>query len=313
MFRKASRLAYLLRRLLRLGDDLDRVRVSLGRLHQQYLLQVDDFDDPRKAEFTAFSQFGEDGILQYLLSRTADVPTRFVEFGIEDYREATTRLLAELGGWSGLVMDGASKNIKALHRDPIMWRCRLTARTAFVTSENIDALLYEAGYNKDVGVLVVDIDGNDFWIWRSISVCRPAIVVIEYNALWGLEKAVSVPYEPMFERFGKHHSGLYAGASLPALTSLAHEKGYRLVAVNSQANNAFFVSEDSGCRLPTIEIEDWMGEPGFQQARGTRGRLTFAGDRESLADIADLPLIDFGSGGVLRVADLLDTGIELGE
>ncbi len=290
----------------RLPEEMDAVRTSLARLHSANMESGPDLNDPREAEFRAFSQFGEDGILLYLLSRTGgDVPRTFVEFGVEDYREASTRLLAELGGWTGLVMDASEKNIRRLRRSSIMWRSNLTARPAFVTAENIDTLLHEAGHDGDTGVMVIDIDGNEYWIWEAISSCRPTILAIEFNALWGTSRAVTIPYEPTFDRFAAHWSGLYAGASIAALVYLAEKKGYCLVAVNSQANNAFFVRDDADCRLPTIEVEEWMGRPGFQQARDRAGRLTYEGDAVAAQYMADLPLLDVKDQGLVKVADVV--------
>jgi hypothetical protein len=296
----------LIRRAVRLPREVDALKTSLARIHIAALASGSPLDDPRHAEFKAFSQFGEDGILQYLLAHTEFVPKRFVEFGVEDYREATTRLLAELGGWDGFVMDGSERNIRRLRNDPIMWRSKLSAQQQFVTRENIAATLEQAGFDVDIGVLVIDIDGNDFWIWQAITECRPAIVVVEYNALWGIEHPVSIPYQSDFERFSAHPSGLYAGASLPALMHLAKEKGYRLVAVNSQSNNAFFLRDDSGSALRTVAIANWMGIPGFQQARTASGRLSYEGDERALTALSTLSLVDVTTSERITVGELID-------
>ena len=301
------RLADLARRVLRLPDDLDDVKTALARHHHNALTSWPDLTDPRIAEYRAFSQFGEDGILLYILTRIEGVPKRFVEFGVEDYREASTRLLAELGGWAGFVMDASPRNIRRLNRDSIMWRTRLTAAAAFVTADNIETLLSGAGFNRDLGVLVVDIDGNDYWIWKAIQETRPVIAVVEYNALWGLDHPVSTPYLPAFNRLEAHRSGLYGGASLPALVNLADAKGYRLVAVNSQANNAFFLRSDTPSSIRTIHLEPWMANPGFQQARSDSGRLTLEGDERAVQALARLPLVDVVTGDTLQVGDVLST------
>lgn len=299
------RLLDLGRRGLGVPNQLSAVKTALARLHRQGIDSSEPSSDPRIHEFRAYSQFGEDGIIQYVLAHTADVPKRFVEFGSGDYQEATTRLLAELGGWSGFLMDSSPRLISRLRRDPILWRSQLTARSAFVSAENIDSLLTDAGFAREVGVLVLDIDGNEYWVWRAVESCRPTLVVIEYNALWGVDRSVTIPYRPDFDRFSAHWSGLYAGASIPLLVDLAAERGYRLVAVNSQANNAFFVRQESTCRLPTLAVQNWMGQPGFQQARDRRGKLTHRGDRHELRHILELPLIEPASGEVLTVGQVI--------
>lgn len=89
----------------------------------------------------------------------------------------------------------------------------------------------------------IDIDGNDYWIWEAISVVSPDILVIEYNALYGSEKSLTLKYEKNFKRPDKGIYKCLYGASLKALTSLSERKGYSLVATNLNGNNAFFVKQ----------------------------------------------------------------------
>ena len=136
------------------------------------LRQCQDRDHPdlNENEFRVFSQFGEDGIIQFLL--TADwrrVPERFIEFGVEDYQEANTRFLLFQRYWSGLVIDGSSENVDRIHRSGICWARTLTALSSFVTTENINQLITNAGFSGPLGLLSVDIDGNDYWVWKAIN------------------------------------------------------------------------------------------------------------------------------------------------
>jgi hypothetical protein len=138
-----------------------------------------------------------------------------------------------------------------------------------------------------------------------MNACDPAIVVVEYNALWGLDRAVSIPYSPDFVRFVAHPSGLYAGASVKAMVDLGRRKGYRFVGTNSQANNAFFVKSDLAGELPEAPLTPAMGRPGFRQARNASGRLTFEGDERAARRIADMPLVDLETGILTKVAGVL--------
>src|ERR1700753_4111261 len=118
-----------------------------------------------EAEFQVFSQRGEDGILQYIISKIP-IPNRiFIEFGVEDYTESNTRFLLMNNNWSGLVIDGGKDNIKFIKSDFIYWKYDITAVHSFITKDNIDALI--SGYTdcRDIGLLSVDVDGNDYWIW----------------------------------------------------------------------------------------------------------------------------------------------------
>ena len=167
--------------------------------------------------------------MQYLVHHLPIAHRTFVEFGVEDYRESNTRFLLVHEDWQGLVMDGSAEFIAGRRRDEIHWRHDLQAIAAFVTRENIDGLLRDSGFDPDLGLLSIDIEGNDWWVWEAITAVRPRIVVCEYNAIFGHDP-VTTPYDPAFRRMAAHHSGLYFGASLSALEHLAHRKGYVLPA-----------------------------------------------------------------------------------
>lgn len=195
-------------------------------------------------EFQVFSQFGEDGILQWLTHVVPLPSRRFIEFGVEDYRQANTRLLALQDRWTGLVLDGGAEYIAAIRQDELYaWR-DLTVAEAFITAENINDLLIRHGFTGEIGVLSIDVDGNDYWIWEAITAVRPAIVVIEYNYRFGPTDRTSVPYDPAFVKTEAHSSAIYFGASLAALCDLSIRKGYAFVGCSSGGVNAFFVRRD---------------------------------------------------------------------
>ena len=99
-----------------------------------------------EAEFSIFSQWGDDGIIQWLL-RHIDFPNHtFIEFGVEDYRESNTRFLMMNNNWSGLVMDGSKRNINRIIKSEYFWKYDLKALTAFITAENINDFIIR---NKD--------------------------------------------------------------------------------------------------------------------------------------------------------------------
>src|SRR5205085_9698285 len=153
-----------------------------------------------EAEFKVFSQFGDDGIIQYLIHRLAPLPDSFVEFGVENYRESNTRFLLLNNNWRGLVMESDAASIDHIQHDEIYWRHTLTARRAFVTRDNIYDLLKEAGFLGEVGLLSIDIDGNDYWVWEKLTAINPVIVIVEYNSIFGSDLAVTIPYHPNFAR-----------------------------------------------------------------------------------------------------------------
>src|SRR5215471_15043314 len=157
-------------------------------------------NDLADAEFRVFSQFGEDGIIQYLIQHVPIREKRFVEFGVGKYSEANTRFLLLNDNWSGLVIDGDPYYVDYIKKDRFYWRNDLKAVCAFIDRDNINALLEQNGFADGIGVLSIDIDGNDYWIWESISVTKPAIVVVEYNSVFGSRRAVTIPYDRSFDR-----------------------------------------------------------------------------------------------------------------
>ena len=94
---------------------------------------------------------------------------------------------------------------------------------AFVTAENINTLIRDNGFAGEVGILSIDIDGNDYWVWKAISCVQADIVICEYNSRFGSERAVTIPYDPNFYRTEAHSSNLYFGASIRALTLLGQK------------------------------------------------------------------------------------------
>jgi hypothetical protein len=258
----------------------------------------------RDAEFRVFSQFGEDGIIQYLIQQVPIVNEAFIEFGVEDYSEANTRFLLVNNNWRGLILDGDPHLERKLRDDAIYWRHNLTAASLFVTAENINTAISNAGFSGDIGLLSIDVDGNDYWIWQALTVVSPRIVVCEYNSVFGCRYPVSVAYDPMFDKTRAHYSNLYFGASLPALCHLAHDKGYEFVGSNSTGHNAFFVRADLVGRLPKPTLTDEYQESRFRSSAGINGELTFLSGDARAKVIANLVVVDVVTGRLLRVAEL---------
>ncbi len=283
----------------------DRQLILLGSLHAERVRAMPfppvscgaPAERLRACEFSAFSQWGEDGILQSLVHHLPIAHRTFVEFGVEDYREANTRFLLVHDDWRGFVMDASDANVESIRRDEISWRHDLQARAAFVTRENVDGLVASAGFDPDLGVLSVDIDGNDYWAWEAIASVRPRIVVCEYNPNFGRE-AVVVPYDPAFRRFAAHPSGLYYGASLAAFERLGRARGYVLVGCTTSGTNAFFVRGDIAPPGLAISADDAYVEGNVRQSRDERGRLTFASGVNKRALIARMPVLDLETGKV---------------
>lgn len=261
--------------------------------------------DLRDAEFRVFSQFGDDGIVEYLVGRIG-VPRgaeRFVEIGVEDYREANTRFLLVNRNWSGLIVDGGDAHVRAVSASPLMWRHDIRPVSAFVDRDNVNDLLREHGFDRDLGLLSIDVDGNDYWIWEAVA-AEPLVVVVEYNSVFGADRAVTVPYDAAFDRTRRHHSNLYFGASLAALARLGERKGYRLVGSNSAGNNAYFVRAELAEGLPAPTVAEAYVESRYRESRDEHGNLTFLSGADRARAIADLEVWDLEREEPVRVGDL---------
>jgi hypothetical protein len=277
-------------------DTLDRTRELLGALLARQVRAQGAIASLHEVEFRVHSQFGDDGIIQWLVARLPSLPRRFIEFGVEDYTEANTRFLLVNDHWRGLVLDGSEENIARLRGRPWFWREALTARAAFVTRENVNDLLAEWAGDDGVGLLHIDVDGNDYWLWEALAL-RPGLVIMEYNALFGPERAITIPYDAGFRRFAAHRSGLYFGASIAALEHLGRKKGYALVGGNSAGNNAYFVREDLlGGHLRRVAAADAYAVPHFRDGRDDAGRLDFHDFGARQARLRGLPVVDVASG-----------------
>lgn len=258
------------------------------------------------AEFKVFSQFGEDGILQYLIRETGVTrkETTFVEFGVQNYSESNTRFLLMNDHWRGMIIDGNKQYMDSVRNQDIYWRHDLTAVDAWIDRDNINQLIGDAGFAGDIGILSVDIDGNDYWVWERIEVVNPIIVVVEWNSVFGPSHPISVPYDPAFQREKAHYSNLYWGASVAAFEYLAARKGYALLGSNTVGNNLFFVRNDRLGRLARLSATEAYVESRFRDSRDASGKLNFLGGGKRRLEILDIPVVDVVSGDTTTIRAL---------
>ena len=290
----------------RLDWEIASIKLLVGRQQSERLRTAGVLPSLRDAEFKVFSQFGDDGIIQYLLRVTEARPDTFIEFGVTDYTEANTRFLALNDNWRGLVLDGNPAMVERIRRDPICMFHDVTAVAAFIDRDNINDLFRVNGFQDDIGLLSVDIDGNDYWVWDAITAVNPVVVVSEYNSVFGPMHAVTIPYDPAFQRRTAHSSNLYYGASLAALCHLAGSKGYAFVGSNSNGNNAYFVRRDRLGPLRTLTPAEGWVESRFRESVGADGLPVRLSMPERMRLIQNCPLVDIQSGRTIHVRDLLE-------
>jgi hypothetical protein len=260
------------------------------------------------AEFQVFSQWNDDGLIQHLVRHVPIERSTFVEFGVESYRESNTRFLLQHNNWSGVIFDGGDAHRQFVYQQSeIGWRYAIDARTAFLTRETINEEFRKAGLCGDIGLLSIDVDGNDYWLWKAIDTVSPRIVICEFNSTFGPEHLITVPYSSEFSHVEAHYSRLYFGASLPALVELGKQKEHRFVGCESHGANAFFVREDVAGLLPSLAASEGWVRSRFRSSRNRAGQLTYVGDhRERLRLIADMTVETRPGGERRSIRDVFD-------
>ncbi len=282
-------------------------RQLLGRMASWQVRSQRVISSLREVEFQVSSQCGEDGIIDWLIERAGIPPMSqsFIELGVETYREANTRFLLQNRNWRGLIMDSSSVMVTTVREDALSGAHDLTVLPAFITRENINELIASAGFGGDIGLLSIDLDGNDYWVWEAIHTVNPILCIVEYNAVFCYVHPISTPYNRNFDRVKAHHSYLYFGASVPALCSLATKKGYRFVGTNSSGNDAFFVREDYATVFVDSALRQIQALPSFfRESRDRFGQRNYISGMERLKHIAALPVVDVETGKIHRLGDL---------
>ncbi len=210
------------------------------------------FRDLEAYERKVYSQFGEDGVLEEIFARIGTTNRQFVEFGAKDgVLLSNTANLRLHHGWKGLLMDSEPGGERDL------------VQREFVTAENVNQLFAKHGVPQVPDLLCVDIDGNDYWIWKAITDYEPRVVIVEYNVFFALDVSRTIRYDPdhTWDKTSYH------GASLAALYHLACEKGYALIYTDRFAPNAFFVHRSTlpakfeAPSLEQIARDPWSPEP----------------------------------------------------
>lgn len=263
-------------------------------------------------EFRVFSQWGEDGIIEYIVNNIPIKNKTFIEFGVENYNESNTRFLMMNRNWSGLIIDGSEQNINYVKKRSYFWKYDLTATASFITKENINTLitakLEKMKINKDVGLLSVDIDGVDYWVLKEIICIDPVIIICEYNSTFGNKIPLTVPYDKEFERSNYHYSNLYWGANLKAFDNLLTKKGYIYIGSNLECTNAFFVKNDM-CKkyLPEFfESEIAFDKSKIRESKDIKGNLSYLRGNERLDVIKELELINIDTENKIKISELSD-------
>ena len=219
--------------------------------------------------FKAFSQTDEDGILLYIFSIIGSATKKSVEICAGNGIECNTANLIINHGWHGLLVDGNEALVKSgiefYKGNPHTYVYPPRFVHSWITRNNVNEVISKNGFEGEIDLLSIDMDGVDYWVWSAINSIAPRIVVVEYQDIIGPDKALTVPYDDTFNAY-EHPTTLdmpnFCGASLPAFVKLGTSKGYRLVGCNRYGYNAFFIKNPLGEReIPEIDIMECFKHP----------------------------------------------------
>jgi len=187
---------------------------------------------------------GEDGILEKIFDTITPANRWCVEFGAWDGKtySNTYHLMADKG-WNGVFIEADSVKFQDLlttYRDNPRAKC-LNCFVTFEGANSLDNLLAQVGAPKDLDLLSIDIDGNDYHVWESLVIYAPRVVVIEFNQ--------TIPSHVEFVQ--PRDMTVQQGNSPLSLVKLGRRKGYELVCVTEY--NLIFVKADL---LPAFAIAD---------------------------------------------------------
>ena len=287
---------------------IENLKFSIGAANVSALKSArSSFRDLWDAEVKVFSQWGEDGILDFLCDKTKLSKPKVIEIGAGQFQECNSRFICESRNASAVLIDSDSNLVKTLEVSELLWKNHIFAIQEFVTSENANRLVEQSRVLMGgADILSLDIDGNDFWVMSSIHLIDISIVVVEYNPLFGFKEPVAVPKDDLFDRRVKHHSWLYCGVSLPAWVLYFSNKGYQFIGTNRVGNNAFFVKNgyaiDWGFELPTTlsKFTDWR----IRESRDVNSKMNYLSNNERIAIISHLPVVRTDNGVERKVGDI---------
>lgn len=198
---------------------------------------------PRLSDFSrnVYSQFGEDGILAKIFEIIEPRSKTCVEFGAwEGYLHSNTANLWT-NGWKGILIEGDKEKFDKLFTNTREYDCACIH--AFVRPSGVDSIdtILERQGIQAVDLMSIDIDGNDYYIFESITKIMPRIVICEFNPT--IPKHLEIVAAP----------DNFFGCSSLALVNLARRKGYELIAMTD--TNCIFVHREEFPAFSAFETE----------------------------------------------------------
>lgn len=306
-FRKKIR-ALIAKRLYSLfSNDIAQIRLRIG---QQSLLSSrilrSGFQKLSDAEITVFSQWGEDGILDYLCDVISLDRPHILELGAGNFLECNSRFLIENRFASSVLVDAREDLIPTVRNDGAYWKTHMMAICDWITPSSVKNIQETAlEFLGHIDIISIDLDGNDFWVMSEIDLSETKIIVVEYNPIFGINFPVSIPRDDSFSRESAHYSNLYYGVGLKAWVDYFSKLGFGFAGSNKVGSNAFFIKKEFIDGLdftPNQDLSTYV-KWSVRESRDTKGVLNFLSGNQRLGEIEHLELVDVFTGETLLVSE----------
>ena len=251
-----------------------------------------------QSECKIFSQNGEDGILDYIISMLKIERPNFIEIGVGTYIEANTRFIYDRYSPKGIIIDTEKNLTNKVFSNVNSWKGDLRVVEERVSTENINNIISK-NCHFNIDIFSLDIDSIDYWIIEKLKANISKIFVAEYNATFGSALEVTVPNLNNFDRKEYHYSHLCYGMSLKALINIMAKKNFYFIGTNSIRNNAFFISNEYPIDkyFTNLKIEDinYYVDSNIRESKDSKGNLTYLSGAKKLEEIYDCEVIDISS------------------
>jgi len=272
--------------------------------------KYNDMNKLEQSECKIFSQNGEDGILDYIITMLKIIKPNFIEIGVGTYVEANTRFIYDRFYPKGIIIDVEKSLSSKVFSNINSWKGDLRIIEEKVSTKNINKIISKhCDFNVDIFSL--DIDSIDYWIIDKLKPNISKIFVAEYNPVFGSSLEVTVPNLENFDRSKYHYSHLCYGMSLKALINLMSKKNYYFIGSNSLKNNAFFVSNDFPMNqyFKKLELEslDYYVDSNVRESRDITGNLNYLSGEKKLNEILDCEVVDISDdiNKKIKIKDIL--------
>ena len=266
----------------------------------------------QEIELKIFSQNGEDGILDYILTKLRLIPnsTNFIEIGVGDYRESNTRFIYNRFHPKGVIIDCIDNMEQKVKPHVNLWKGDLRICNAQVNTKNINEILKNY-CDYEIDVFSIDIDSIDYWLIEKLQKNISKIFIAEYNPVFGPNLKVTVPNIDGFDRTKYHYSNLCYGMSLRALIDIMKTKNYYFIGTNLQKMNAFFVSNDFKKnqyfdKINILELNQYTNS-NIRDSRDINYNLNFLSGNKKLKEIENCEVINLENDNqeLIKIKDLL--------